>query len=62
MSQGRFEKESVADTTKICYLFLLSTNIQILRIEDTDLDPYFSDNTIEYISADESIKTGVLAA
>lgn len=37
-------------------------NVQTLRIGESDLDPYLSDDEIKYISLDEFIETRVLAA
>lgn len=62
MRQKKPGRESVADVEKLRYLSLPSANVQTLRIEDADPDPYFSDDEVKYVSLDEPIETGVLAA
>ncbi len=55
-------RESVANAEKLCYPTLSPANIQTLRIGDVDPDLYSSDEEVQYISLDEPIETGVLAA
>ena len=62
MRQGKSGRESVADAEKLRYPSLSPANVQTLRIRDVDLDPYSSDNEVEYVSLDEPIETGALAA
>lgn len=60
MRQGKLEQKSIVDAEKLCYLFLPSINVRTLRINDADLDPYLSDDEIQYIFLDEPIQTKVL--
>ena len=62
IKQGKSRRESVADAKKLCYPFLSSAIIQSLRIRDADPDSYSLDDKVKYVSLDELIKTGVLAA
>ena len=62
MRQGKSGRESVADAEKLRYPSLPPANVQTLRIGDADPDPYSSDDEVEYVSLDEPIETGVLAA
>ena len=62
MRQEKPGRESVAKAEKLRYPSLPPANVQTLRIGEVDLDPYSSDEKTEYISLDEPIKTGVLAA
>lgn len=62
MMQEKPRRESVADVKKICYLSLPSVNIQTLRIDDINPDPYFSDEEVQYLLLDKIIKTEVLTA
>ena len=62
MRQGKSGRESVADAEKLRYPFLPPANVQTLRIGESDLDPFTSDDKVEYVSLDEPIETGVLAA
>lgn len=62
MRQRKPGQELVADTKKFCYLFLSSANVQTLRTIDADPDPYLSNDKVQYISLNESMKIGVLAA
>ena len=62
MRQRKSGWESVADAEKLRYPFLPPANVQTLRIGESDPDPYTSNDKVEYVSLDESIKTGVLAA
>lgn len=62
MRQGKSGRELVAYIEKLCYQSLPSANIQTLRIRNADSDPYFSDDKVEYVSLNESIEIGVLAA
>lgn len=59
---GKLGQESVANAKQLFYPFLPSINIQTLRIGDANPDLYLSDDKIQYISLDKSIKTGILAA
>ena len=61
MRQKKSGWESVADAEKLRYPSLPPANVQTLRIEESDPDPYLSDEKVEYISLDEPIETGVLA-
>lgn len=62
IKQRKSKRESIANDEKLCYLSLPLANVQILRIEEFDLDPHWSDNEVKYVSLDEHIKTRVLAA
>ena len=62
MRERKSGQKSVADDEKLCYPTLPPANVQTLKIGDADPDPYSSDEDVQYISLDESIKTGVLAA
>ncbi len=62
MRQEKSERESVADAEKLCYLSLPPANVQTLRIGEANPDPYSSDEDIQYVSLDNLIETGVLAA
>lgn len=62
MRQGKSGWEPVADAEKLCYPFLPFANVQTLRIENVDPDPYSSDEKAQYVCLDESIGTKVLAA
>ena len=62
MRQEKPGRESVADAEKLRYPSLPPANVQTLRIGEADSDPYSSDEEAEYISLDEPIETGVLAA
>ena len=55
-------RDCVADSEKLRYPPLPPANVQTLRIGEADPDPYSSDEETEYISLDEPIETGVLAA
>lgn len=55
-------RESVADVEKLRYPSLPLANVQTLRIGKTNPDPCPSKEEIEYISLDEPIEAGVLAA
>lgn len=41
---------------------MFPTNIHTLKIRETNLDPYFSNKKVEYISLDESIEIRILVA
>ena len=62
MRQEKSSCESIFNIEKLRYLSLFLANAQNLRIGDANLNPYFSDDKIEYIFLAEPIKTGVLAA
>ena len=62
MRQKKSGRESVADAEKLCYSSLLPANVQTLSIREADPDLYSLDKKIQYISLDEPITTGVLAA
>ena len=62
MRQGKPGQESVADAEKLRYPSLPPANVQTLRIGDADPDPYSSDDEVQYVSLDEPMETGVLAA
>ena len=55
-------RDYVADSEKLRYPPLFSANVQTLGIGEADPNPYSSDKETKYISFDESIETGVLAA
>lgn len=44
MRQRKSRREFIADTKKLRYLSLPPTNIQTLRIGESNLDPYLSYN------------------
>ncbi len=62
MRRGKSGRESVANAEKLRYSSLPPANLQTLRIGEADPDPYSSDEEIQYVSLDEAIETGVLAA
>lgn len=62
MRQGKLGQKSVADVKKLCYPSLLPANIQTLKIRELDPDFYLLDDKVKYISLDEPIEIGVLAA
>ena len=61
MRQKKSGWESVADAEKLRYPSLSLTNIQTLKIGESDPDSYSSDDKVEYISLDKPIETRVLA-
>lgn len=55
-------RELIVDAKKLQYPCLLFANVEMLRIEEMELDPYFSEEE-EYIFFDTSFdKIGVLVA
>ena len=62
MKQKKSEGKSIADVEKLYYPSLLLAHVQRLRIGNIDPNFYFLDGKVKYVSLDEFIKTGVLAA
>ncbi|MCJ1348353.1 hypothetical protein MMC31_006584 [Peltigera leucophlebia] len=62
MRRERPGRESVADAEKLQYPSLPPANVQTLRVGEANPDPYSSDEETEYVSLDEPIELGVLAA
>lgn len=62
MRQGKPGREPVADAKKLRYPSLPPANVQTLWIGEENPDPYSSDEKVQYVSLDEPIETGVLAA
>ena len=60
MRQGKSRRESVAHAEKLHNPFLFPTNVQTLKIGESDPDPYLSDDKVKYVSLDKLIETGVL--
>ena len=62
MRQKKPGRELIANAKKLCYRSFLSANVQTLKIEEADLDPYSSDEEAKYISLNKLMKIKVLAA